>query len=602
MYIGTNAFQAANARSIQKHRVRGLIDDIPFTTANILAGSLTVSGQCSEDSDFKIGAVYVGQLSVTFLRNLSVTPTSWFGRKIQIWFGLCIDEINDIYEEFKVGEWFVSEAEINADGVSVTAYDAMNRFDRDFPSDFLASGNVGDIAKAICNICGVNFGMTDQQAAALPNGSQTIGLYTPNDCKNFRDILFWLSNTIGGFATIDMTGSLVLRTYNNRSTALLDIGPSKRVSGASFSDFTTDFESVVFENADGTAERYGNMGDDRGYYNGFNPFVEYGSFDARRQLRGTIADIIRRIEFTPFSVSLMSAPIYELGDVLEFHGGIIAGHNKKGIVQSIDWTLNNGLTIMGFGANPALQDVMTDREEADAAGRRSDQNSEIIYRDYTNLVPISITDEPTKVVDIYFTTSKETDVEVWHEIQLETALTEGSSNMTVQAVYYLDSIEIARKPIETFGDNGFHILDLHYFSHIDNVGSHRWEVMLEASGGTAAIRSNDAIAVLKGQGLSKADGWTGVIILEDEIAEPVMSMDPVGISDSVNISMIERGSEFFVDIGVSDSFVLPTMSMSITGMTDDVEITLYKPTANVVSEDDEFNLTDESGIYQIVSE
>ena len=603
MYIGTNAFQTANARSIQKHRVRGLIDDIPFTSANILAGSLTVSGQCSEDSDFKIGAVYIGQLSVTFLRNLSVTPTSWFGRKIQMWFGLCIDEVNDIYEEFKVGEWFVSEAEINADGVTVTAYDAMNRFDKDLPSDFLASGYVGDIAKAICNICGVNFGMTDQQAAALPNGSQTIGLYTPNDCKTYRDIIYWLSNTVGGFATIDMTGSLVFRTYNNRSTALLDIGPSKRVQGASFSDFTTDFESVVFENADGTAERYGNMADDRGYYNGFNPFVEYGSIDARRQLRSTIADIVRQIEFAPFSVSLMSAPIYELGDVLEFTGGIIAGNNKKGIVQSIEWTLNNGLTIKGFGANPALQDVMTDREEADAAGRRSDQNSEIIYRDYTNLIPLSITDEPTKVVDIYFTTSKETDVEVWHEIQLETALTQGSSNMAVQAVYYLDSVEIARKPIETFDDSAFHILDLHYFSHIDNVGSHRWEVTLESSGGTAAIRSNDAIAVLKGQGLSKADGWTGIIILEDEITEPVYNFPVLDeFTDTATFSECERGTETFEDITATDYIVLPVMSMSVVGLSDSVTMTLYTPTRQLVTENKEYNIVTEDGDSNVVTE
>lgn len=602
MYIGSSAFQAANAKSAQKHRVRGFIDDIPFTSRNVLCGSMNITGQCSEESDYKIGAVFVGQLTVTFLRNLSVIPTSWKNRKITVIFGLCIDEIEDIYEEFPLGEFYVSEAEVTADGVSITAYDAMSRFDEKLPSDFLASGTVYDITAAICQTCGVTFGMTQQQAAALPNGSQPLGLYTPNECKTYRDILFWLSNAVAGFATINTEGKLVYRSYSGRSASLLNVGPSKRVQGAGFSDFSVEFQAVLFENADGTFQRTGNQASGPVYNNGFNPFLEFGTAEARAILRNNVSDVIRAIDFVPFAVDIMSAPIFELGDVLEFTGGIIEGTDKIGIVQGFEWNLNRSLVIRGFGADPALQDVMTAEEQADAASRRSDQNSEMIYRDFKNLVPISIADEPTKVVDIYFTTNKETDVEVWHEIQLETALTQGSSNMTVQAVYYLDSVEIARKPIETFGDNGFHILDLHYFSNIDNVGSHRWEVTLEASGGTAAIRSNDAIAVLKGQGLSKADGWTGVIILEDEITEPVMSMDPVGISESVEISMIDIHSENYIDIDLSDDIVLPVMSMSITGMTDDVAITLYKPTANVVSEDNEFFLTDESGVYQIVSE
>ena len=597
MYIGSNAFQAANERPIQKHRISGTIDNIPFTGRNVLAGSMTISNQCSEESDFKIGAVYIGQLSVTFLRNLSVIPTTWQGRKITVNFGLCVDEIDDIWETFQIGEFYVSEAEINADGITVTAYDVMTRFEKDLPSDFLASGSFGDIAKALCQTCGVTFGMTDQEAAALPNGSQTVGLYTPNDCKTYRDVVFWLSNTIGGFATINRFGNLVFRTYKNRSTALLDIGPSKRVQGARFSDFSTDFESVVFENADGTSERYGNMRSNRGYYVGFNPFVEYGTIDARRQLRGTLADVIEDCEYTPFSVELMSAPIYELGDVLEFTGGIIAGQNKIGIVQSVEWSLNRSLSIKGFGANPALQDVMTSREEADAAGRRSDQNSEMIYRDYTNLVPINITSDPTKVVDIYFTTNKETDVEVWHEIQLETSIPEGTDRMTVQAVYYLDSVEIARKPIETFDDSAFHILDLHYFSHIENVGSHRWEVTLESSGGTAAIRSNDAIAVLKGQGLSKADGWTGIIILEDDITPPFLEMSVPAISDSANVFLIE--SEM---ISIVEPITPPTIGMVVPGFTENVSITLYTPTRQIVTENDEYNIVTEDGESNVVTE
>lgn len=596
MYQGSAAFTTANDKSIQKHRVRGSIDNIPFTGSNILAGSMTITNQCSDNTDMKIGAVFVGKLTMTFLKNLSVTPTSWQGRKITIIFGLCIDEENNIFEEFEVGQYYVSEASITADGVTVTAYDAMSKFDRKLPTDYIVSGKVADITRAICSTCGVTFGMTDPEVMALPNGNLPLGSYTPNDCQTYRDLIYWLSQTIGGFATINRAGKLIYRTYYERTDPAETIGPSKRVQGAAFSDFETDFGSAVFDNADGTAERIGSVGVGATYYIGFNPFLQYGTNEARTLLRTNVFNSVSDMVFTPFKVELMSSPIYELGDVLAFSGGILDGQPKKGIVQSVSWQLNRGMILSGFGANPALQDVQTASEKANSSARRSEQNSEVVYRDYTNLIPIAVNADPVKVTDIYFTTNKQTDVEVWHEIQIQTTKS-GTDPMIVQAVYTLDNVEIDRKPIETFGEDGFHILDLHYFMPIEEIGSHRWEVFLTATGGTAAIRSNDAIAVLKGQGISKADGWTGVIILEDDFDQPHYEYIAPEFTGEATVNLHENDN-----ISVSDLFVLPEMTMSVEGFGAVPNVTLYTPTKQIVTENKEFNIVTEDEIYNIVGE
>lgn len=597
MYQGTAAFQTANDKSIQKHRIRGSIDNIPFTGLNVLAGSMTITNQCSDNTDSKIGAVFVGKLTMTFLKNLSVTPTSWRGRKISIVFGLCIDEDDDIWEEFDVGQYYVNEANITADGVSVVAYDAMANFDQKLPTDFIVSGYFGDIVRSICSTCDVTFGMTDQQCQALPNGNLPLGSYTPNDCQTYRDLIYWLSQTIGGFATINRLGKLVFRTYTGRSTPDITIGASRRVTGASFSDFSTDFGSAVFDNADGTSQRIGAMGVGATYYVGMNPFLQFGTNEARTILRTNVYNAISTLEYTPFKVELMSAPIYELGDVISFTGGIIQGNNKKGIVQSVSWQMNKGLILSGFGQNPALQNVQSASEKANSAARKSEQVSEVVYRDYVNIVPISVTSEPIKVVDIYFTTNKVTDVEMWHEIQLQTLLATGSDSMTVQAVYYMDQIEIGRKPIETFDDDAFHLLDLHYYTPIEDIGSHRWEVYLVSSGGTASIRANDAIAVLKGQGISKADSWTGVIILEDYIETPFMNMGVPDMTDSVSVSLNECEK-----ITIVENISTPFMSMFGASLTGEASVTLYTPRKNIVLEDHDYNVTTEDGDSNITTE
>ena len=597
MYIGSAAFQTANSKPFQKHRVRGFVDDIPFSGSNILAGSLTFSNACSAAPDCKVAAVNIGKLTATFMNNLTVTPMTWKGRHVSVIFGLCIDEIENTFEEFAVGSFYVSEASINADGVSIVAYDEMAFFDKKLPDSYLVGGLPYDIATAVCRACNATFGMTAGQVAALPNGNQNFGLVQPNDCKTYRDILFWLGQAMGSFATINSAGDLVFRTYRSNTTPMTTIGPEARVTGATFSDFSTNYIAAVFENTDGTAQTIGSAGASGAtYYCGFNPFLQYGTQETKTLQRTNIFNAIHDMQFTPFKVELVSAPVFELGDVIRFTGGIIDGADKIGIVQSITYQFNKGLTIECFGSDPALQDVQTAQESAAAAARKASENSEIVYKNYENISAFTVYDDPVKVVEIDFSTNKETNVEVWQEIQVQTTRDTGTDEMTVQAVFYLDNVEIVRKPIETFDDDAFHLLDLHNFMHVDETGSHIWEVFLIADGGFVNIRTGDAIACLKGQGIAKADGWTGVIILDDEFERPFMVMEPGGFSDSINVLFPDNDT-----ISVSDTAERPFMVMNVGGFTDDITITLYHEQFNLITESGD-NLTDETGDSNIVTE
>lgn len=597
MFIGSAAFQAANERPFQKHRIRGFIDNIEFSGVNILAGSLSMSNACSSAPDSKVSAVNIGKLTLTFMNNLTVTPMTWKGRHISLIFGLCTDEENNTFEEFPIGSFYVSEATINADGVSVVAYDEMAFFDKKLPDAYLIGGQPYDIATAICRACDATFGMTAGQVATLPNGSQNFGIVQPNDCKTYRDVLFWLGQCMGAFATINRAGELVFRSYYQATTPVTEIGPEARVMGATFSDFSTNYIAAVFENTDGTAQTIGAASTAGAtYYCGYNPFLQYGTHETKTLQRTNIYNSIRNMQFTPFKVELVSAPVFELGDVIRFTGGIIDGVDKIGIIQSITYQFNKGLIIEGFGSDPALNDVQTAAETANSAARRASENSEIVYKNYENISAFTVHDDPVKVVEIDFSTNKETNIEVWHEIQLQTTRDTGTDEMTVQAVFYLDNVEIVRKPIETFDDDAFHLLDLHNFMHVDETGGHIWEVYLIADGGFVNIRTGDAVACLKGQGIAKADGWTGVIILDDEITPPFMFMETGAFTDSINVLFPDNDT-----ISVSDTAERPFMVMNVGGFTDSIDITLIHQQFNLITENGD-NLVDETGGSNIVTE
>lgn len=600
MYIGSAAFRAANARPFQKHRITGTIDSLPFTSGNILSNSLSIVWQSSDASDARIGAVYVTSLKVTFIKNISIPERSWHGRKITVNAGLCIDEVQNIYEDFPLGVFTVSEANITPDGVTVTAYDDMQKLDKALPDGFVASGTMYSIAAQVCQACGVEFGMDPGDVADLPNGTEILGSYVPNDLKTYRDVIYWLSVTAGGWATFDASGALIIATYPHDTILGYEITESTRLNGASFSDFITLFGAATFENDDGTTQTIGSPGVGTIYDVGFNPFLQYGTQETKNRMRSAVATAIFNIHYMPFKIGLMSAPIFNLGDILYLSGGIIDTMAYHGIVQRITYQAGRGVTLEGFGQDPALQNI----SNGSGSGKSAQQSaivSELIYKRFENPIAYEIESdaaEPQKVVEINFTTTKQTDVEIWHEIQLETDLDFDAPNMTVTAAYFLDGVEMARHPVETFTDDGKHIVDLHFETPIEVIGSHVWEVYLETSGGAASIRENDILALLKGQGIAKGDAWTGVIILDDEFpaVDIITAAETFTDSAVVSLQVPER-------IQAADS--VPAFSMAFfmfEAITENISISMQIPTFVLLTEDGTFAIMTEDEQYILETE
>ena len=571
MFIGSAAFQTANAKLIQKRKRRGTIDDIPFTGDNILAGSLSITNQCSDGKDSKIGAVNIGVLKATFT-SLAVTPRTWRGRVITLEEGLCVSENPDTYEWFQLGVWVVASSDHVADGVTVTAYDAMSLFDVALPDSYIISGSMHGILTAICSTCGAELGMTKAEVEALPNGLAPLGAYQPNDCTTYRDLIYWLSVTAGGFATINRLGKLVIRTYDRPNTVDATIDGDPRENGSKFSDWLTNFGSAAFENIDGSVDVYGTPGVGVQYSVGFDPFLQYGTGSTKRQMRGAVMTALQKIQFMPFSINLMSAPVFELGDIIFLTGGDASSVPHIGCVQYISYSPDKGLTLKGFGADPNLRNAQTGKDAASSAANRATAASEMVIKKYENLMAINVDDNETKVVEIDFNAVRQTEVEVWHEFQILTQLDPGETSMTVEAVYYLDGIEQDRRPVETYTDSAEHVLGLQYERPIDDPGPHTWEVYLVADGGTVALDIKDALSVLKGQGISKAEVWDGIIYLVDKFTRFTYSSSLVPLTDTVTVTLSDNET-----ISLSDEFDRFTAPSSMRTLTESLSIAFDQP-------------------------
>lgn len=514
MYQGSADFITANGSMHQKHKIRGIIGTTSFNGDNLL--DLTITKKNSDGSDIKVGAVYISELKATFLKNIGILPRGWVGKRMIVEFGLCVSENPDIYEWMPMGVYTIAQASITLEGTSVVAYDDLAKFDEILPDSLSLSGNLYQILTRVCNRCGVTLGLSALDCQALPNGTQSLGLYFPNDCHTYRDIIYWLSQLVGGWAECDRDGKFVLRTYPRTHTAAATLTEMVLVSDASFSSWVTSFGSCIFINEDDSSSFYGSTGIGLCYQCGMNPFIIYGTKANRDAMRTEVLDSLASITFQPFKVSLMSAPVFDLGDIIYFDGDIAGSESYNGIVNCIEFKVNQGFTISGFGSNPNLQSTQSESEKASAQARSSSSDKETEYTITTNGSALTIGSTPVKVADILFSANKPTVVEVWHEFQLETNPDEGES-LQIEATYYLDLVEVARKPVETYSDAADHIMDLHYAARIQDAGSHQWTVYLTATNGTATIDAEGALNVLKGQGLAKQESWSGVIVLDDNV-------------------------------------------------------------------------------------
>lgn len=563
MYVGSEAFRAVNAQPIQKQRITGAVGAEAFGPSDILAGSVTITNQCSDASDYTLGGVFVGQLSMTFLRGFNVAVEDWQGQEISITFGLCIDEENNTWEEFPLGIFTVYEANSVAEGIEVKAYDAMVNFDK--VATWQPVGTLYQVLQKLCQRCNVSLGMTQAEVEALPNGLQNYGLWPENDCSTYRDLLYWLAVTVGGFATINRNGALVVKSYKRIMDSVADTPTlpwDKRCTGARVSDYRTYYRGLYLTDAKTDEVKfYGSMSGGPVYDIGKNPFIQYGTQTTKDNMANAILGSLQ-VRLRPFEAQIMSAPIWELGDIISMTGGLATGYESRTVVHSWTYSSGQGTKIACFGSNPALAQASSESKAASAAGKSAAMNG-ISYKRYTNATQVEVTGSEQKVCDIYFTASKETDVEVWHELLLETALTDQS--MTVEAVYYLDGIELSRHPIETYTDSAKHIMTLNYCMGVDE-GNHRWEVYLTATGGTATLDVEDGISVLKGQGLVKGDTWDGVIILADEVAYIYATMDFAGVSELADASLPTHigSTELADNVGPwSDTLVVYTLSENV---------------------------------------
>lgn len=267
MYPVSAAFLETIRQPVIDYYVDGTIGSVEFDESNIVTGSFHIQNQCTDTSDVVLGSVYTGSLTATFY-GLNIPRYSWVGKVITPVFYL---HVGNTWQHVPLGVYTVKEAKHSAEGVEITAYDNMIKLDKKFKaSKFKTAQKMYQHLQTICTACGLTLGMTEQEIQALPNGNTNLGIVGTksnkylsykkysNDIDTYRDLVFWIAQSMGTFATINRDGELVFRKYKKTTQTVDEITESYRLAGAVFDDFTTNYTGIYVTNTkDGEEIYYG---------------------------------------------------------------------------------------------------------------------------------------------------------------------------------------------------------------------------------------------------------------------------------------------------------------------------------------------------------
>lgn len=541
MYAVSDAYKIAMKKPVQRFRMTGTVSSMPFNDDNILKGSFSITNQCCDDTEMKIGQVYVGELNVTLI-GISLERYTLMHKTIKPKFGRMLE--TGVYEDIPLGVFNISEAEWTTSGIVVKAYDNMSKLDRSCTIKS-ANGEPYRLALMACKACDVELATTSAEFTHFANGFETLSMVTDNDIETWRDFISWVAQTCACFVTCDREGRIVFRSYGKEIVDRIE--PQHRFAGGSFSDYETRYTGISVVNiAEKTTSYYGMETDNALTYNlGSNPFIQIGVEEAVEDMRRAILNALQNISYVPFKIQMIGDPVYDLGDVFQFANGI-ADETKLFCLTKYTFNYNGAYEMQGVGKNPALSNAKSKTDKNIAGLMNQKEEDKIHFTVFTNVDDVTVADQESKsVMYMRFIVAKTTHVAIDMEFLLTVETTESDSDINwiendavVTVTYYIDGEEVElRHPVETWQD-GKHILHLRYDLQAVEANIHTWDVWFTMNGGSVYIEPYAVHCVAMGQGLTAESEWDGTIQAFDDIERFSVGIPFREIKDSAEVTGI----------------------------------------------------------------
>lgn len=488
-----------------------------FTEDDIDSGSGRITREISSGEDLEIGSTCAAGLDLSLY--LDANRYELYGAEVKLFYMLKLD--SNSWETIPLGVFYIEDPPERDLGVlSIHAYDAMMRFNKDFGSTLI--GNPYYMLQYACNACNVELGNTQSEIANMPNGSVDTYTYEEATISTYKDLISYIATFLGGYAYIGVDGKLYIAQYSMEPVRTIDSDwryDYKPTDYETYYTALTAFFMVTEEEETYSTGASGGLT----YDIGSNPLIQFNLDATRSAVLNNILNALSSFTYTPFKASTPCDPALMVGDVLNFTDNH-AVDGKLSVITKQIISIKGGMELECSGADPNLN-VLTKVQKSIKSVAKSNNKDAMYYYDFINAGSIHADDgETVKITEFNYITTKATHVDYHGQVKLVIDTTEIISedmvscyenDGVIKVTYKMDDSEVKEYyPVDTFTD-GEVLLDLLYFFYASGNLTGVFSVYLTCEGCSFDIESGAARGYIAGAGLVGDSAWDGSVKVED---------------------------------------------------------------------------------------
>lgn len=533
MYNVSNDYKIAIEKLSRETKVSGKMvlkdgTEIPINDKDIMLGTLNIDNSCVNGQDFELGSVYLGQLKMSL--NTEIDRYKIYGAVIILSYFLKLQNGN--YEEVPLGIYTIEDAVRSGKYISITAYDNMNKFDKNFVTT--TNGSAYDLLSFCCDMCGMEMSQTqtdiDNLSAKYEDGTAVIfRISDNNEFSTFRDLISDVAMTLGGFATIDRSGKLVIKRFSKNEIELNE----KHRKNTNISDYKVIYSGVQITVDDKTYK----SGTDENKILYLNSSLwDTGTDDVKQSIADNILNAIKGIDYTPTVIDFDGDPSFDLGDRINYTGGTIDTDIHSYIMTS-NWTYRNSQKVTAVGSNPVLSSAKTKTDKQIEKTDSTVKQNELKISTFQSSTVFNIDENNQLIVQIGINAT------TGAMIFQGQCIINVSKPGTFEITYELNGDTILFRPRQIAPYSGYYLINLYYpITTLSADFTNNWNVYLKSiDGGTGVIDTASIVANLIGSNLGAGKSpFTGIIDLNEKFTMTrIAGIEKIKFKDDINVETLK---------------------------------------------------------------
>ena len=305
-----------------------------ITDDDLVASSVKITKKSVSGASFDIGECYVDSATFTINKNIN-NYKSLTGAKVTIRIKVNNTDLN-ISETVLLGTFRILQDGIKRTNtlLQVTADSYISKFDKSRKRATF-TGDLYDLVMDSCNKCKVTFGMTENEFRALSqNVAKTYEIKKDSSLKTHRDIIMYVAQLIGGFATTTTSGALIFKNYTSNND-VCNVNDNVIVN-YSIGDEVYNLSGLGMSVKENDVYLYREGEDDDSPYFlnlDTNPIMENCTDAEITSIVDNIWSKLIDLNLNNFSFEFNGNPLIEVGDIIS-----IPERSLETYVASCEWT------------------------------------------------------------------------------------------------------------------------------------------------------------------------------------------------------------------------------------------------------------------------